>query len=72
MGTKFQLMSSAALAVIALAPAWAAQAQTASSGNAIGDVVVTATKTGATNLQKTAVVVDVLAGNDLVKDDIKA
>ena len=64
-------MSGAALALIALAPACAARAQ-ATAGNAIADVVVTATKTGATNLQKTAVVVDALPGSDLVKNDIKS
>jgi len=68
---KFKLMSGAALAIAGLVPAWGAHAQTAPANNAIQEVIVTATKTGATNLQKTAVVVDAITGNDLVRDDIK-
>ncbi len=71
MNPKFHLMSGAALAAMALAPALAAHAQSALADKTIADVVVTATKTGATNLQKTPVVVNALAGSDLVKDNIK-
>jgi len=63
------MMSGAAWAVLVLAPAWSANAQTASAS--VQEVVVTATKTGATNLQKTALSVDVVGGNTLVQDDIK-
>lgn len=72
MNHKIHLMTGAALAMLALAPAGTVHAQTAPAGNAIADVIVTATKTGATNLQKTAVVVDALPASDLVKDDIKS
>jgi iron complex outermembrane receptor protein len=65
------MLSGAALTALAFAPALAAHAQTAPSSNAIQEVVVTATKTGATNLQKTAIAVDVVSGQDLSRDNIK-
>jgi outer membrane receptor for ferrienterochelin and colicin len=68
MKQKLNLMSGAALAVLALAPACAAHAQDASGGKTIGDVVITATHTGATNLQKTPISVDVVTGSDLTAD----
>jgi iron complex outermembrane receptor protein len=65
------MLSGAALTVLAFAPALAARAQTAPAGNTIGDVVVTATKTGTTNLQKTPLSVDVVSGADLKKEGIE-
>ena len=50
-----KLMSGAALAVLVLAPAWAAHAQDASNNGKVEDVVITATHTGLTNLQKTPI-----------------
>jgi len=70
MNHRIQLMTGAALAVLALAPALSAHAQTAPS-KGVEEVIVTATKTGATNLQKTPLSVDVVGGNTLVQDDIK-
>ena len=70
MNHKIHLMTGAALAVLALAPALSAHAQTAPS-KGVEEVIVTATKTGATNLQKTPLSVDVVGGNTLVQDDIK-
>ena len=70
MNFKFQMMTGVALTVLALAPAVAAHAQSAGA-NQIADVVVTATHTGATNVQKTPIVVDVVSGSDLKKDDIE-
>jgi iron complex outermembrane receptor protein len=64
-------MTGAALTVLAFAPAWAAQAQTAPEGAAVEEVIVTATKTGDTNLQKTALSVAVVRGEDLVKSNIR-
>ena len=71
MTRKFQMMTGAALSVLALAPAVTAHAQAGAGGNAIGEVVVTATHTGATNLQKTPIVVDVVSGGDLKKDNFE-
>ena len=72
---KFHLMSGAALAVLTIAPAMSAHAQSASSATApatgVQEVVVTATKTGATNLQKTPIAISVVGGNTLVQDQIK-
>ena len=70
MNHRIQLMTGAALAVLALAPALSAHAQTAPA-KGVEEVIVTATKTGATNLQKTPLSVDVVGGNTLVQDDIK-
>jgi len=68
---RINLLSGVALTVLALAPAMAAHAQAASASNNLGDVVVTATKTGATNLQKTPLSVDVISGGDLKKEGIE-
>ena len=70
MTLKTQMMAGVGLAVLALAPPMAARAAAAvasDKGNQIEEVVVTATKTGATNLQKTALAVAVVGGEDLVK-----
>ncbi len=64
---KFHMLASVGLAVLAFAPPMAAQAQ---NNNTIGDVVVTATKTGATNLQKTAISVSVIGGDVLDKSKV--
>ena len=65
MTNKLKMMTGAALAVVAFAPALAARAADA---NSIGEVVVTATKTGATNLQQTPIAVSVVGGNTLQTD----
>ena len=70
MNFKDRMMTGAALTVLAIAPAVTAHAQ-AAGANQIGEVVVTATHTGATNIQKTPIVVDVVSGSDLKKDDIE-
>ena len=67
---KIQLMTGAALAVLALAPTWA-HAQDASKSKGVEEVVITATHTGLTNLQKTPISVDVVSGNDLTKENIR-
>jgi iron complex outermembrane receptor protein len=61
------LLTSAAVSVLALTAPMAAHAAAAAAdnGNAVEEVVVTATKTGSTNLQKTALSVDVVGGGDL-------
>ena len=59
---KVNMMAGASLAILALAAPLAARA---ADSNTIGDVVVTATKTGPTNLQKTPLAVSVIGGNDL-------
>ncbi len=69
MKSRLQLMSGAAMAVLSLA-AGAARAQDGSGGKAIQDVVITATHTGATNLQKTPLTVNVVSGNDLKRDQL--
>jgi len=71
MSFRLHMMSGAALTALALGPAVAAHAQTAPASNAIQEVIVTATKTGATNLQKTPIAVDVVSGQDLSRDNIK-
>ena len=65
---KSKLMAGSALTALALCPALAAHAQAAASGGAVSDVVVTATKTGSTNLQKTPLSVDVIGAADLKKE----
>lgn len=67
---KLNLLAGIGVSVLALAPAVRADAQTTGSGakssdNIVQDVIVTATKTGSTNLQKTALSVDVVGGGDL-------
>jgi iron complex outermembrane receptor protein len=69
MKSKFHMLSGAALTVLALAPGVTAHAQAA---NSLGDVVVTATKTGATNLQKTPLSVDVIGSADLKKEGVES
>ena len=66
MNRKFKMLAGTALTILALAPAMAARA----ADKGVGDVVVTATKTGATNLQKTPLSVDVLGSADLKKEGI--
>jgi iron complex outermembrane receptor protein len=63
MNLKHQMMAGTAFAVLALAPAMAAHAQSSSSG--IADVIVTATKTGVTQLQKTPISIAVVSDNAL-------
>ena len=69
MTLKFKMMTGTALAVLALAPAMA-RAQAANS-NGIAEVVVTATKMGETNQQKTAIPVDVVTAATLTSDNIE-
>ncbi len=66
---KFSMLASVGLAVLAFAPPLAARA---ADNNSIGDVVVTATKTGATNLQKTPLSVSVIGGNSLQNNRVVA
>ncbi len=66
---KLSMLTSVGLAVLAFAPPLAARA---ADNNAIGDVVVTATKTGATNLQKTPISVAVVGGAALQTNRIVA
>lgn len=68
---KSKLMAGSALTALALCPALAAHAQAAASGGAVSDVVVTATKTGSTNLQKTPLSVDVIGAADLKKEGVE-
>ena len=69
MNRKFNMLAGTALTVLAFAPGLAAHAQ---SSNTLSDVVVTATKTGATNLQKTPLSVDVLGSADLKKEGVES
>ena len=48
-----------------------ARAQDASNNKSIGDVVITASHTGATNLEKTPISVDVVSGADLTKENLR-
>lgn len=69
MRSKSQMMVSVGLAIVGLAPAFGANAQATSSttdSGAVEEVVVTATKEGATNLQKTPIAVSVVTGKDLI------
>lgn len=66
--SKLHMLASVGLCVLALAPPLAARA---ADSNTVGEVVVTATKTGATNLQKTAISVDVVGSQDLKKEGIE-
>jgi iron complex outermembrane receptor protein len=65
------MMTGAALAVLALAPALAAHAATASDNGQIAEVVVTATKMGETNLQKTPIPVEVVNAATLKEDNVE-
>ena len=69
MNRKFNMLAGTALTVLAFAPGLAAHAQ---SSNTLSDVVVTATKTGATNLQKTPLSVDVIGSADLKKEGVES
>jgi iron complex outermembrane receptor protein len=60
------MLAGTGLAILALTPA--AYAQSASEG--IGEVVVTATKAGVTNLQKTPISVSVVGGGDLKESQV--
>jgi iron complex outermembrane receptor protein len=68
---KINLIASVGVSILALSPvaahaaAAADAASAAATGNAVSEVVVTATKTGSTNLQKTALSVEVVGGGDL-------
>jgi iron complex outermembrane receptor protein len=67
---KSDLLAGIGVSVMALAPAVRADAQTTDSGardsaTSVQEVVVTATKTGSTDLQKTPLSVDVVGGGDL-------
>ena len=70
MNRKISMLSGTALTVLALAPALAAHAQAAN--NSLGEVVVTATNTGATNLQKTPLSVDVIGSADSKKEGVES
>jgi iron complex outermembrane receptor protein len=67
MKLKFKMMTGTALAVLAFAPGLAARA----ADNGIAEVVVTATKMGETNLQKTPIPVDVVTSATLTSDNIE-
>jgi len=67
MTLKFNMMTGTALAVLAFAPGLAAHA----ADNGIAEVVVTATKMGETNLQKTPIPVDVVSAATLTEDNIE-
>jgi iron complex outermembrane receptor protein len=70
--TKLGMLTSAAVSVLALTAPIAAHAAAAAAdtGNAVEEVIVTATKTGATNLQKTPLAVAVVGGADLEQSRI--
>ena len=60
MSSKYNLLMGAAVVTLAFGPAIAVRA---ADSNTIGEVVVTATKTGATNLQKTPISISVVGGD---------
>jgi iron complex outermembrane receptor protein len=62
---KINMLASVGAAVLGLVPGAVAQAQTAATASNVGEVVVTATKTGVTNLQKTPLSVAVVGGSTL-------
>jgi iron complex outermembrane receptor protein len=65
MNFKSKMMFGVGVTMLTLAANGTAQAQSAASSSAIGEVVVTATKAGVTNLQKTPLAVSVVGGDDL-------
>jgi iron complex outermembrane receptor protein len=73
---KVNMLAGVSLAVLALAPPLAARAATAAAtasadpNGQIADVIVTATKTGATNLQKTPISVSVVGADTLSKNEV--
>ena len=70
--SRISLMAGAAVAAVALAPVGAAQAaEVASTDTGLAEVVVTATHTGDTDLQKTPIAIDVVGGEDLTKDNLR-
>ena len=68
MNFKSKMMFGVGVTMLTLAANGTAQAQSAASSSAIGEVVVTATKAGVTNLQKTPLAVSVVGGDDLHDD----
>jgi iron complex outermembrane receptor protein len=65
-------MAGAALTVVALAPAWADQsASTAGSDTQLSEVIVSATHTGDTDVQKTPIPIDVVGGAQLTEDNLR-
>ncbi len=67
MNLKFKMMTGTALAVLAFAPGLAAHA----ADNGIAEVVVTATKMGETNQQKTPIPVEVVSAATLTEDNVE-
>ena len=65
--SKRNMLASVGLCVLALAPALAARA---ADSNTIGEVIVTATKTGATSLQKTPIAISVVGDQTLTTDHV--
>jgi iron complex outermembrane receptor protein len=66
--SKFHLMAGACVAILGVVPAAAhAAAAAAAADNSVTEVVVTATKTGSTNLQKTPLAISVVGG-DVLKE----
>ncbi|HWA20991.1 MAG TPA: TonB-dependent receptor [Caulobacterales bacterium] len=64
---KINLLAGVGIGALVFAPAIEAYAQQSSAVGSIGEVVVTATKMGVTNLQKTPLSVAVVGGDDLEK-----
>jgi iron complex outermembrane receptor protein len=71
---KLNLLAGIGVSVLALVPAKAAQAQAQpaprASSSEVGEVVVTATKAGVTNLQKTPLSVAVVGGDELAANRV--
>ena len=65
MNFKSKMMLGVGATALILAANGTASAQSTSSSNTIDEVVVTATKAGTTNLQKTPLAVAVIGGGDL-------
>jgi len=62
---KFHLMAGACVAILGLVPGAAQAAAAAAADNSVTEVIVTATKTGSTNLQKTPLAISVVGGDSL-------
>src|SRR6202142_3039105 len=70
--SRISIMAGAALGAAAIAPRGAAPAaDVASTDTGLSEVVVTATHTGDTDLQKTPIAIDVVGGADLTKDNLR-
>jgi len=70
--TRVSVMAVGLLAAAALAPSVAVRAaEVASTDTGLAEVVVTATHTGDTDLQKTPIAIDVVGGADLTKDNLR-